>query len=65
MRQGSNCASAQVAAFREEMTQAQVRYTLVSFSGVVHGFTNPNPDADTLADKFQLPLRYDANADAE
>ena len=51
----------QVAGFREEMDAAGVRYTLVDFAGVVHSFTNP--EADAIAERFDMPVGYDARAD--
>ena len=51
----------QVAGFREEMDAAGARYTLVDFAGVVHSFTNP--EADAIAERFDMPVGYDARAD--
>ncbi|SNB47354.1 dienelactone hydrolase family protein [Geobacter sp. DSM 9736] len=51
----------QVAAFNEEMTKAGARYRYVGYPGVKHSFTNPQ--ADTYAKQFNLPLAYDPNAD--
>jgi len=51
----------QVAGFREEMDAAGARYTLVDFAGVVHSFTNP--EADAIAERFGMPVGYDARAD--
>ena len=51
----------QVAGFREEMDAAGARYTLVDFAGVVHSFTNP--EADTIAERFDMPVGYDTRAD--
>ncbi len=53
----------QVAAFEKEMSAAGVDYELVSYPGAKHAFTNP--DATALGQKFNLPLAYDANADAD
>jgi dienelactone hydrolase len=52
----------QVAAFKQEMDQAGVDYKVVTFPGVKHSFTNPA--ADENGRKFNLPLAYDAAADA-
>jgi dienelactone hydrolase len=51
----------QVAAFKEEMDKAGADYLFIDYPGAMHAFTNP--DADELAAKFGLPLKYDANAD--
>jgi dienelactone hydrolase len=51
----------QVEAFRTEMTNARADWQLVSYPGVKHTFTNP--EADTYAANFGLPLKYDAHAD--
>jgi dienelactone hydrolase len=50
----------QVADLVQEMVNADVDLTLVSFPGVRHSFTNPG--ADRLADKFNLPIGYDEAA---
>ncbi len=52
----------QVQAFEREMSAANAMYELVSYSGVKHGFTNP--DADAVAARFDMPLAYSAQADA-
>jgi len=50
----------QVAAFKKELDGAKVRYEVIEYPGVKHGFTNPD------ADKAGLPgLAYDAKADEE
>lgn len=54
---------AQVDGFKAEMDKAGVKYSLVSYPGVKHSFTNP--DADEFAKKFSLPLGYDAHADQD
>ncbi|GAB4361862.1 MAG: dienelactone hydrolase family protein [Deltaproteobacteria bacterium] len=51
----------QVEAFRKEMTEAGADFRVISYPGAVHSFTNP--DADTFAKKFHLPLAFDAEAD--
>jgi dienelactone hydrolase len=50
-----------VKAFEKEMQEAKVDYKLVSYPGAMHAFTNP--DADKLGKQFDLPLKYDAEAD--
>ena len=51
----------QVTAFKEEMTKAGAAFRYVGYPGVMHSFTNP--DADSYAKKFNLPLAYDKKAD--
>jgi dienelactone hydrolase len=52
----------QVAAFKHEMDKAKAHYEVVEYAGAKHGFTNPA--ATENGTKFQLPLAYDAAADA-
>lgn len=51
----------QIEAFKQEMKTAGANYQFISYPGVIHSFTNP--DADTYAKKFNLPLAYNADAD--
>ena len=51
----------QVTAFKEEMTKAGAPFRYVGYPGVMHSFTNP--DADSYAKKFNLPLAYNKKAD--
>lgn len=53
--------AAQVDGFRQEMDKAGVQYSVVSYAGVKHSFTNPA--ADEFAKKFGMPVGYDAQAD--
>ncbi|WP_019591591.1 dienelactone hydrolase family protein [Thioalkalivibrio sp. ALE20] len=53
----------QVDAFREEMDNADADWTLVDFGGVLHSFTNP--DADSIAERFDMPVGYDERADRD
>lgn len=53
----------QVAAFKQEMDAAGAQYSLVSYPGVKHSFTNPQ--ADDYAKRFSLPVAYDAPADQD
>lgn len=53
--------ASQVAAFRHEMEEAGVTYKAVTYPGTKHSFTNP--DADKYAQKFKLPVAYNAAAD--
>lgn len=52
----------QVQAFEREMSAANATYELVSYSGVKHSFTNPA--ADAVGQRFNMPLAYNAQADA-
>ena len=51
----------QVLAFEQEMESAGVSYTLTSYPGAKHSFTNP--DADGFAQRFNMPLAYNEAAD--
>jgi dienelactone hydrolase len=53
----------QLEAFRQEMKAAGADYRLIVYPGAMHSFTNP--DADTYAKKFKIPLGYNAQADRE
>jgi len=53
----------QVQGFKQEMDAAGADYRLYDYEGVVHGFTNP--DATETGERFDLPLAYDADADAD
>jgi dienelactone hydrolase len=53
----------QVAAFEKEMDRAGVDYELEEYKGAKHAF--PNPDATALGEKHNLPLAYNAEADAK
>jgi dienelactone hydrolase len=52
-----------VAAFEAEMKAAGIDYQLHSYDGVKHSFTNP--DADAVAEKFNMPLAYNKAADED
>ncbi len=54
---------AQVEAFKTEMDNAKADYMLVSYPGVKHTFTNR--EADSYATQFNLPLKYDPEADID
>jgi dienelactone hydrolase len=51
----------QVSDFVVEMHKAGAELQLLSFPGVVHGFTNPG--ATAKGEEYQMPLAYDAHAD--
>jgi dienelactone hydrolase len=53
--------AAQIDAFRKEMKDAGADFQFITYPGAMHSFTNP--DADTYAKKFNLPLGYNAEAD--
>ncbi len=53
----------QVEAFREEMRKAGASFEIVKYPGVKHAFTNPG--ATAMGERFDLPLEYDAEADAD
>lgn len=50
----------QVAGLVQEMQNAGVDLTLVTFPGVLHSFTNPG--ADQIAEEFGMPVGYDEAA---
>jgi dienelactone hydrolase len=52
----------QVDGFKKEMDAAGAHYEVVVYPGAQHAFTNP--EATATGQKFQLPLAYDAAADA-
>jgi dienelactone hydrolase len=51
----------QIDAFKKEMKDAGADFQFITYPGAMHSFTNP--DADTYAKKFNLPLGYNAEAD--
>ena len=53
----------QIAAFKKEMTDAGARFKFVAYPGAVHSFTNPG--ATAIGEKFDIPLAYHAEADAQ
>lgn len=55
--------AADVAAFKQEMGDAGVDLTFIAYPGAKHGFTSP--EASDNADKYGLPIGYDAAADSE
>ena len=52
---------AEVTAFKAEMDAAKADYRFVAYPGALHGFTNPEADAN--AKKYGIPLGYDAETD--
>ncbi len=53
----------QYEALKKDFDAAKVDYRIVEYPGAVHAFTNP--EATEAGQKFNLPLKYDAKADAE
>ncbi len=53
----------QITGFFAEMNQAEADYRFIAYSGAQHSFTNP--DADVFGVKFNLPLKYNKQADQE
>ena len=53
----------QVEAFKTEMDNARADYMFVAYPGVKHTFTNR--EADSYAAQFNLPLKYDNEADTD
>jgi dienelactone hydrolase len=53
----------QVEAFRKEMKAAGADFRIVSYPGTLHGFTNP--ESDSYAKKFNMPIGYNADADRQ
>jgi dienelactone hydrolase len=54
---------ADVAAFEQEMKDAKADYRIVKYPGALHGFTNPEADAN--GKKFGIPLAYQKAADEQ
>lgn len=51
----------QVEAFKQEMDSANVDYEFIAYEGAKHSFTNPQ--ADEYAEKFDMPIAYNEEAD--
>ncbi len=51
----------QVEGFEREMKAAGTDYTLITYPGAQHSFTNPG--ADIYAEKFNIPVGYNEEAD--
>ncbi len=52
-----------VEAYKAAMDKVGADYEYVAYEGVVHSFTNP--DAEVLGGKFDLPTKYDEEADKD
>ncbi len=50
-----------VAKFDAEMKEAGAYYRIINYPGAKHSFTNPG--ADAVAQKFGMPIAYNADAD--
>jgi dienelactone hydrolase len=48
---------------KKDFDAAKADYRIIQYPGAVHAFTNP--EATELGKKFNLPLKYDANADQQ
>ncbi len=53
----------QIGNFKKEMETAGVKYRFIDYPGAKHSFTNP--DADTYAKQFNMPIGYNAAADKQ
>ena len=51
----------EVAAFKKQMDAIGADYTLKTYPGATHAFTNPNSTA--VGEKFKMPIAYNAAAD--
>ncbi|MGF9760358.1 dienelactone hydrolase family protein [Microvirga sp. 0TCS3.31] len=51
------------AALKKDFDAAKAEYRVIEYPGAVHAFTNP--EATEIGQKFNLPLRYDAQVDRE
>ncbi len=51
----------QIDALKKEMVDAGVDFQFISYPGALHSFTNPA--ADSLGQKFNLPIAYNQEAD--
>lgn len=48
--------------FKSMMDELEMNYSFINYEGAVHAYTNPG--ADSLGEKFGLPLAYQAKADS-
>jgi dienelactone hydrolase len=53
----------QITKFKQDMEAAGVDYRFINYPGAVHSFTNPA--ATENGKKFNIPLAYNAQADAQ
>ncbi|RPI73499.1 MAG: dienelactone hydrolase family protein, partial [Ignavibacteriales bacterium] len=47
--------------FEEEIRKTEIGYTIINYQDAKHAFTNPA--ADSLDEKFNMPIAYNKNAD--
>ncbi|MFT3935764.1 MAG: dienelactone hydrolase family protein [Chitinophagaceae bacterium] len=52
---------AELAAFKKQMDSIKADYTVKTYPGAMHAFTNP--EATSLGEKFKLPIAYNGAAD--
>jgi len=50
-------------ALRKDFDAAKAEYRVIEYPGATHAFTNP--EATALGQRFNLPLRYDAQVDRD
>lgn len=53
----------QITRFKQEMQKDKADYEFINYPGAKHGFTNP--EADSFAKRFDMPLAYNAAADKD
>lgn len=53
----------QITAIKKEMKEAEVNFSFISYKNALHSFTNP--EADSYAKKFNIPLAYNSKADQQ
>lgn len=53
----------QIAAFKDEMNAADVKFEFINYPDAKHAFTNP--DADQFGQQFGIPLAYNKTADEQ
>jgi dienelactone hydrolase len=53
----------QITSIKKEMKEAEVNFSFISYKNALHSFTNP--EADSYAKKFNIPLAYNAEADQQ
>lgn len=54
--------SESVEAYKSAMDSVGAKYEYIAYEGVVHSYTNPM--ADSMAQKFDMPMAYNARADS-
>jgi len=51
----------QIASFKQEMSEAKADFKFITYKFAKHGFTNP--ESDSYAQKFNIPVGYNSAAD--